>query len=386
MEKWSVVACDQFTDDAEYWRRVNEYVGAAPSTLRMILPEADIGRGDVAERIDRIDETMEEYMRGGIFETHRGAVFYVEREQSGGLKRRGIICALDLTQYDYSPGSGSLIRATEKTVAERIPPRVAIREGAALELPHVVVFIDDAKNRVIEPLSTEKSEMKKLYGFSLMEGGGRIDGWEISERQKARLFSDVGALEENTPMLYAVGDGNHSLAAAKALYEKQREGLSDDEWKKLPSRFALAEIVSLRDPAIIFKSIHRALSGVEPELVLRALRPLCESAETGNIKWMTSGGSGSFSFSDGAALPTRALQDFLDAYVEKNGGSVHYVHGGAALKKLCRDGNTIGFDLPDSGKGELFSLVMERGPLPRKTFSVGRATDKRYYLESRRIR
>lgn len=385
MERWSVVACDQFTENADYWRRVDDYVGGAPSTLRMILPEAEIGRGDVGERIGRIEETMEKYVREGIFEEHRDAMFYVERGQSGGLRRRGVVCMLDLMEYDYSPESGSLIRATEKTVEERIPPRVAIRSGALLELPHIVVFIDDDKKRVIDALSRGKSGMKKLYGFDLMENGGRIDGWEISEDQKQRLLEDVGELEESTPMLYAVGDGNHSLAAAKALFEKQRAGMSESEWKNLPSRYALAEIVSLHDEAIVFKSIHRALSGADPGAVLAALAPLCARG-AGDINWFAGERRGSFSFSDASALPARALQDFLDGYVAANGGRIDYVHGHGALEKLCSGKDTIGFELPDSDKERLFSLVIEHGPLPRKTFSVGRAVDKRYYLESREIR
>ncbi len=393
LAKWSVIACDQYTAQADYWRRVDRIVGDAPSSLRLILPEAHLQEEDIEQDIQKIHETMEAYLDQELFYTCRDAVIYVEREVSGGRKRRGLVCKIDLEEYDYRSGSRALVRATEKTVLERIPPRMKIRQGAPLELPHGMVLLDDTARSVFAPIAERKDDMEKLYGFTLMEGGGRIDGWRLDDAALARLAQDLRYLRTCTELLFAVGDGNHSLAAAKAIYEQDKARTPAGEWEKLPSRWALVEVVSLNDPGVTFLPIHRIVFGVDPMELLEEFGAYYPSALPGEtagghaIRWRYREGSGSFTVTTPQwALAVETLQVFLDDYIKRRGGSVDYIHDLSAVEEMSRQTRTVGFILPEFRRESLFPYVKARGALPRKTFSIGRSRDKRYYLEARAIK
>ena len=398
--KWAVVACDQFTSQPAYWRQAEEVVGDAPSALRLMLPEGELGAADVEGRIRRINAAMDDCLRREQFALHSDAMFYIERTQSDGLIRRGVLAAIDLEHYDFTPGSGALIRATEGTVMERIPPRVRVRENAPLELPHVMLLIDDGERRCIEPLTAER--MEPLYDFKLMLGGGRLRGWRMTGEQQERFAAALSALiapgvmgekyglPDAAPLLFAVGDGNHSLAAAKACYERQKRETAD--WQSLPSRYALAEIVNLHDRSLRFEAIHRVAFDVDPAHLLYSLHrfyPECHEGEgTGHLfsyAWARKTGVMTVP-RPAMQLSVGTLQAFLDDYTARYGGRVDYIHGAAAAKELGRQPGNIGFCLDALKKGQLFKTVMAEGVLPRKTFSMVRAEDKRYYLEARRIR
>ncbi len=400
LNRWAVVACDQFTSQPEYWRRAEEIVGEAPSALRLMLPEGMLGEADVEGRISDINAAMDDYLRRDLFTLHPDAMFYIERTQSDGLIRRGVIAAVDLECYDFTPGSGALIRATEETVMERIPPRVRVRENAPLELPHAMLLIDDPDRRCIEPLTAEY--MEPLYDFRLMLGGGRLRGWKMRTEQQERFAANLCGLTapgvtgekyglpDAPPLLFAVGDGNHSLAAAKTCYEQQKRETAD--WQSLPSRYALAEIVNLHDRSLRFEAIHRVVFDVDPAHLLYSLHrfyPDCHEGEgTGHlITYAWAKKTGVITVPHPAMqLSVGTLQSFLDDYTARYGGRVDYIHGAAATKELGRQPGNIGFCLDALGKDQLFKTVMADGVLPRKTFSMGKAEDKRYYLEARQIR
>ncbi len=403
--KWSVVACDQYTSQPEYWQRVEEYVGRAPSALRMILPESCLEGPNVETDIMDINTTMSRYLREGRFVCHPDALFYVERILDNGKVRRGLIGMVDLEQYDYEPGSGSLIRATEGTVLSRIPPRVAVRKNAPIELPHVMLLADDPQKTVIEPLADQTGEMSLLYDFDLMEGGGRLRGWELNQQQKEQVASALAALadpetfrkryhlgEEQPVLLFAVGDGNHSLATAKECYERQKRFTPQEHWAALPARFALVELNNLHDNSLEFEPIHRVVFGVEPQQLLAAMEAYYPGLIHGEGKghvlryaWGEQQGAVTVP-NPKAQLPVGTLQRFLDDYLQQNPGRVDYIHGAQVARDLARRKDTIAFLLPAMGKEELFPTVIHDGVLPRKTFSMGRAQDKRFYLEARRIR
>ncbi len=403
MTKWAVVACDQFTSQPEYWKAVEAHVGNAPSALRLILPEAELGAEGVEARIAGINAAMREYLRSGVLRAFPNSLFYIERTQSNGRVRRGLIGRVDLEQYDFTPGSGALVRATEGTVLERIPPRVRVRRDAPLELPHVMLLIDDPEGTVIEPLAAEREAMTPLYGFDLQAGGGHLNGWRLTEDQMERVSRGLEALcapeaqarrygvHGASPMLFAVGDGNHSLAAAKACWEEVKKTLPEAEWAGCPARYALAEVVNNHDPALEFEPIHRCLSGVEPEAVLEALRrfyPACiEGRGEGHVlSYVYQNGAGALTVPEPKAqLAVGTLQAFIDAYLAEHPGSVDYIHGDETAAALGQREGCLAFLLPAMGKEELFRTVMADGVLPRKTFSMGNAEDKRYYVEARKI-
>ncbi len=293
MSKWAVVACDQFTSQPEYWEEADRIAGDAPSTLRLILPESKLNDANVDEHIAGINRAMEDYLARDIFKTLEGSIIYIERTQSDGTVRPGLVAAVDLEKYDYTPGSGSLIRATEGTVLERIPPRVRVRKDAPIELPHVMLLIDDPQKICVEPITAAKDSMEVLYDFDLMLKGGHLKGWKLSSQQMddlatalARLSSDK-AMEEKyglggvPPLLFAVGDGNHSLATAKTCYENLKKTTPEDQWADLPARFALVEIENLHDDALKFEAIHRVVFGVEPEKLIAAFLDFYPNAHEG---------------------------------------------------------------------------------------------------------
>ena len=404
--KWSVVACDQYTSQPEYWQRVEEYVGRSPSTLRLILPESCLEGPNVETDIMEINNTMSRYLREGRFVEHPGALFYVERTLDNGKVRRGLMGMVDLEQYDYEPGSSAPIRATEGTVLSRIPPRVAVRKNAPVELPHVMLLVDDPDQTVIEPLADQTDSMQVLYDFDLMERGGHIKGWELTEDQQAQVARALSALadpakfnarygtKDAAVMLFAVGDGNHSLATAKECYERQKRLTPPEHWADLPARYALVELDNLHDASLEFEPIHRLVFGAKPEELLSALMEYYPGAQRGDgadghkLAYVYGETQGVVSVPDPAAqLPVGTLQNFLDWYLARHKGvRVDYIHGADVVRKLAAQPDTVGFLLPAMGKEELFPTVIRDGVLPRKTFSMGEAHDKRFYLEARKIR
>ena len=404
--KWSVVACDQYTSQPEYWQRVEEYVGRSPSTLRLILPESCLEGPNVETDIMEINNTMSRYLREGRFVEHPNTLFYVERTLDNGKVRRGLIGMVDLEQYDYEPGSSAPIRATEGTVLSRIPPRVAVRKNAPVELPHVMLLVDDPDQTVIEPLADQTGSMQVLYDFDLMERGGHIKGWELTEDQQAQVARALSALadpakfnarygtKDEAVMLFAVGDGNHSLATAKECYERQKRLTPPEHWATLPARYALVELDNLHDASLEFEPIHRLVFGVKPEELLSALVEYYPGAQRGDgagghkLAYVYGETQGMISVPHPAAqLPVGTLQNFLDWYLARHKGvRVDYIHGEDVARKLAAQPDTVGFLLPAMGKEELFPTVIRDGVLPRKTFSMGEAHDKRFYLEARKIR
>jgi len=404
MSKWAVVACDQFTSQPEYWEEVERIAGDAPSTLRLILPESHLNGPDVEKDIAAINVAMADYLAKDVFQELADSVIYIERSQSDGEIRHGLVAAVDLEKYDYTPGSNSMIRATEGTVLERIPPRVRVRKDAPIELPHVMLLIDDPKRTCIEPITAAANAMEKVYDFELMMKGGHLKGWKLSDDQINALADALSALatteamEEKyglqgvSPLLFAVGDGNHSLATAKTCYENLKKVTPESEWANLPARYALVEIVNLHDAALKFEAIHRVVFGVDPEKLLAELKKFYPNAYEGQgeghcFAYTWAGGKGYITVPDPKVqLCVGTLQGFLDTYLKANGGEVDYIHGDAVTDELGSKPGNIGFRLPAMGKDQLFKTVIADGVLPRKTFSMGHAEDKRYYVEARKIK
>ena len=406
-ETWAVVACDQFTSQPEYWEEVDKIVGDDPSALRVILPEAQLSDGHTEEHIAKINETMRQYLSDGVFEEHPDSMIYLERIQSDGRIRRGLIGKIDLEEYDYSPDSSSLVRATEGTVLDRIPPRQAVRRDAALELPHIMLLIDDPENTVIGPLADCCGEKGtgccgKLYDFDLMMKGGHATACLLTDEQKKSVSEALEKLAES-PLLFAVGDGNHSLASAKAHYEEEKSKAGPGSENTLLSRYALVEVVNLYDDALEFEPIHRVLFDIDPLALLEDLKKTFPGAhgpaETGEpcahqcphgvhiIRYAHAGAESKVCIpKPPAQLEVGTLQAFLDDYLKKNGGRIDYVHGDEVAIELGKKENCIAFLLPAMDKNDLFRSIIADGPLPRKTFSMGHAEDKRYYIEARRIK
>lgn len=403
MTKWAVVACDQFTSQPEYWQAVEHTVGQAPSALRLILPEAQLNGRDVDGEIEAINTTMECYLEEGRFCTLPKSLLYIERTQSDGKVRRGLVGMVDLEQYDYTPGSGALIRATEGTVLSRIPPRVRVRRNAPIELPHVMLLIDDPEKQVIEPLTNLRGEMEPLYDFDLQQGGGHLKGWKVKDSHMRAVASALEALRtpeameekygmrDAAPLLFAVGDGNHSLATAKQCYEDLKKVTPESQWSALPARYALVEVVNNHDEALAFEPIHRVLFGVDPEEFLAAFQTAYPNAYEGKgpghvIEWIWEGRDVHITVPDPKVqLAVGTLQEVIDAYLQEHPGEVDYIHGEEVTRSLGAKPGNMGFLLPAMGKEQLFKTVMADGVLPRKTFSMGHAQDKRYYVEARRI-
>lgn len=401
MEKWAVVACDQYTSEPEYWADVENITKGAKSAYNLILPEVFLEDSDVDDRIEKIHENMEQYLSDETFEEYKDSLIYIERVQSDGKIRAGIIGALDLEEYDYHKGSDSQVRATEATVVERIPPRLKVRNGAKIELPHIMILIDDREKAVIEPLSDKKENMKKLYDFSLMKNGGAISGYLLSDDMKDKIFEELDkladldkfnekyGLNETSPLVYAMGDGNHSLATAKEYYEQLKRENPDKDLSNHPARYALVEIVNLHSPALEFEAIHRIVTGIDRADILSKMiceLDLTEDKSEQKIQIMQDGQlKDMYIHKPTSKLTVGSLQNFLDKYLAENSGKIDYIHGIDVLKKLSMAEDSVGFILPDMGKEELFPTVICDGALPRKTFSMGHAEDKRFYIEARKI-
>lgn len=399
--KWACVACDQYTSEREYWEAAKEYVKDAPSTLNLMLPEAYLDTE--SEAIPKINAKMREYLDDGTLACHENSMIYLERVQSDGRVRRGIVGAVDLEEYDYNKGSVTLTRATEGTVLERIPPRVAIRRGAALEMPHIMILIDDPDRTVIEPVAAKAGNYEKAYDFDLMAKSGHVTGYFIDKDDFEGINCALaslcaqGAMEKKygvdaPSLLFAIGDGNHSLASAKALYEEIKAEIGDEAAKAHPARFALCEIVNLHDDALEFEPIYRVVFGVDRESFVvdfeKYLSSLCGSAAKQSFELVLGGESKVLTVDNPSAqLPVGTVQDFLDKYIKEHDGvSIDYIHGIDSTKALAQKENSVGILFDGMSKDMLFKTVICDGALPRKTFSMGHAADKRFYIECRRIR
>jgi hypothetical protein len=402
MKKWSVVACDQFTSEPEYWYDVQRIVGNAPSTLNLILPEAFINENDRSDRVAKIKNTMKTYVESGALAQLPRGVVLVERT-FGKRKRKGVMLAIDLDKYDFLPGNKSLIRATEKTVLERIPPRMEVRRGAILETPHAMLLMNDEKDSVIGPLYKKRDSFFKLYGFELMQDGGYLNGWFTDKEEDIQALLDaLGNLKARNEMLFAVGDGNHSLVTAKAIWEEEKERLSPEERETSPLKYALVEVVNLYDPALKFEPIHRVLFGVSPSVCINELVNIFHKrglkariiysrnipAPQPNmhiLPFVTKDTMGRIEIQNPESpLESGTLQDVIDEYLEaKENVTVDYIHGDDVFMELIKQYNTLGFKLPTIAKEELFPFVYRYGILPQKCFSMGDSMEKRYYTECR---
>lgn len=402
MTKWSVVACDQYTSEPEYWNEVKEIVGDTPSTLKLTLPEIYLESDNVEERIKGINVNMENLINSNYFNELTDSMIYLERTQKDGRIREGIIGVVDLEDYNYEIGSQTLIRATEKTVLERIPPRVKVRENALLELPHIMILIDDEKKDIVESLKTKVSDTDKVYDFELMMNGGHIKGYKLNTNIQNEIISKMEALadkeyfenkynvKDKGILLFAMGDGNHSLATAKACYEKLKTTMSEEEYLNNPARYALVEIVNLHSEALEFEAIHRVVFGVNPEHLLSKLKEYYTINEEGNgqkIEYVYKNERKTIYIENPKSnIAVGSLQIFLDEYLKEFGGKVDYIHGEDVTENLGKEDGNIGFILDPMSKGELFRTVILDGALPRKTFSMGHSNDKRFYLEARKIK
>ena len=395
-ENFCVVACDQFTSEPAYWEETESIVGGGYSALRLIYPEIYLNERP-EERINEINRNMREYLEQGVFQEYSNSIIYVERTLMDGRLRKGLVLAVDLEKYDYSPQSSSLIRATEGTIESRLPARIRIRRNAPLELPHIMLLIDDREQTVIEPLAEEG--LTPVYDMPLMQNGGRVKGFLLDEERVFNALSALASpdkqqakysLKEPAPLLlYAVGDGNHSLASAKSYWEGLKKTISPEEAKNHPARYALVELVNLHDSSLVFEPIHRVLFNVQPEKILKALEECCGFASEGQgVEIVFNGQSRFVHFARPAhQLSVGTLQKFLDGVLEEFAGArLDYIHEEETVRDLAaREGN-MGFILSPMSKNELFKAVILDGPLPRKTFSMGSGRDKRYYLEARRIK
>ena len=396
---WATVACDQYTSQPEYWESVEEKVGEQPSTLHTILPEVYLEQSE--ERVPAIHETMERYIKD-VLVKHPNTMLYIEREQSNGKIRRGLVGMIDLENYDYSKGSRSLIRATEGTVLERIPPRLAVRRDAALELPHVMLLIDDPTKTVIEPLAARAKELPRVYEFPLMQGSGAIRAFRVDSVGLGRISSALERLllpeqlanrygEGVAPLLFAVGDGNHSLATAKAAYEEIKAAYGEDA-RTHPARYALVEVVNLHDEALHFEPIYRVLFDVDPNRVLAEMEEYSYSlggdVPAQQVRFLSAKRRGTMHFKHPVEqLTVGTLQTFIDAFLARHPEArVDYIHGAKTVEGLAMQEGAVGFLFEGMSKEQLFPAVMRDGALPRKTFSMGAAADKRFYVECRRIK
>ena len=380
-EKWAVVACDQYTSEPDYWHDVESIVGDAPSALHIILPEIYLS-SDNSARISKINENMQRYLDTDVFDLHENSMIYVERESENTV-RRGIVGLIDLEDYDYRKGADSAIRATEATVLERIPPRVRIRKDAPLEMPHILLLIDDPDRGVIEPLAQDKASFKQAYGFELMKDGGHIDGWFLSDSAVAQVQDALEALiaDKEDKLLFAVGDGNHSLATAKECYNQSKNPLA---------RYALVEVVNIHDESIKFEPIYRVLFDIDAQDFLSKFVAYTEAnggAATQRFTCLTDKGTETIDVKATAKLPVGTLQPFIDEYMKDHPTvRIDYIHGTEVVENLCKQDNTLGLIFDGMQKDELFPAICADGSLPRKTFSMGHAKDKRYYIEARKIK
>ncbi|MBP3600006.1 MAG: DUF1015 domain-containing protein [Clostridia bacterium] len=379
--EWSVIACDQYTSQPDYWAEVKNTVGDKPSAYNIILPEAYLSDDD-SEKIKAINAIMKDYLEKDVFNVYENTMIYCERTLKDGKKRLGIVGLIDLEDYSYIKGADTPIRATEETVIERIPPRVNIRKDALVEMPHIMLLIDDADRTVIEPIAKKSIELEKLYDFQLMQNSGSIKGYKLGADDIVSVQDALAELYNKSEdgLLFAMGDGNHSLASAKECY---RQGIGP--------RYALVEVVNIHDTSLEFEPIYRVLFGVNPETVIGDFLDYCGGEYYGEDaqEFICCFGDTekTVSVKPKGSLPIATLQTFLDEYMKGNYNiKLDYIHGIESTKKLADSANTLGFIFNGMTKSELFTAVSKDGSLPRKTFSMGCADDKRFYLEARKIK
>ncbi len=398
-EKWAVIACDQFSSERIYWDETRRLAGHAPSTFNLIIPECYLEDGDRDERADKANAAMIDVMEKGILNRLEPGFILVDRSTPHAPRRRGLVLAVDLEAYDFSEGSKSPIRPTEGTIRDRLPPRIAVRRGARLDLPHILILIDDPDNLVMNAAEAAAiATAETVYDFELMQDGGHITGRRVPEDSMDSLTTAFETLSRRSDLLFAVGDGNHSLASAREIWrEKKAEGVPANH----PARYALVEVENLHDAGLHFHPIHRVLFGVDSaDLTGYLERTLgAEVAESGNG---SSGGMIGIVNPDGSEvawnirvsegrLAVEPLQDALDTYLENHpDADIDYIHGDDSVRELVgaaadSDRDRLGIILPDLDKGTFFRRITDIGPYPRKTFSIGEAVEKRYYLEARKL-
>ncbi|MBO5407939.1 MAG: DUF1015 domain-containing protein [Clostridia bacterium] len=404
MKLWSVVACDQYTSEPDYWKAVNELTDGKPSTLYVTVPEIYLNDADIEERIAKTNLTMQQYMEDAIFTEHKNTYIYVERTLQNGVKRLGIVGKVDLEDYDYSIGSQTKVRATEGTVVSRIPPRLKVRRDAPIELPHIMLLIDDNAKEIIEPNQKLTDTFEKVYDFELMQNSGHIKGYKMSEEAASRLedklinladihqFNKKYEVEKDSPLVFAMGDGNHSLATAKANYENLKKEIGEEAAKNSPARYALCELVNLHDDSLVFEAIHRVIFDANGDEFIKMLEETYTVSYDADAKgqsfvFVFHGEQKKITITDSKEYLTVAtLQKLLDRFVAEKGGEIDYIHGENVVESLCENPNNFGIILEAMDKADLYKSVILDGALPRKTFSMGDACDKRFYTEARKIK
>ena len=393
LSKWAVIACDQFTSQPEYWDSLDKQISDSPSTLRLILPEAYLGI-DEAEEITKINRYMEAYLHDAILQDSGNCMILVERQTSYVPCRLGLVLAVDLEKYSYAPKSKPLIRATEQTVASRIPPRVKIREKASIEIPHVLLLINDSEEHIIETLYAKRETLEQVYNFDLNMNGGHLRGYKVKDtlaiqNQFNKLISpEYSQKMYNDPqagLLGLVGDGNHSLAAAKTHWENVKKNLTDAEIKTHPARYALVEVENIYDEGLKFEPIHRVVFAADQDFWCGLW-----TLQTGDYHaavYTKTHGARPLHLPKVAPLAIKLIQEYIDNYILTHPGTkVDYVHGMDNLRAVCdKNRDAIGITLPPLSKADLFPYVLKEGVLPRKSFSMGEANEKRYYFESKLI-
>ena len=394
LEDWAVIACDQFTSQPEYWRAVKERVGKKPSAYHIVYPEVELGE-DEQERIASINAHMREYLNGTVFRRFPNAYLYIERTLLDGSVRRGLVGVVDLEEYDFQNGSLSAVRATEETVPARIPARVKVRSEAVLETSHVIMMMDDTKGVVLDWLEAKRASLPLLYSVELMQGGGHIEGRLVRDTDAADLGVRIESYEAESaahfynmgkkPLLYAVGDGNHSLAAAKTCWEALKLREPEVVGTAHPARFAMVELQNLRDDCQKFEPIHRVLTEVSTRALLNEAEDICAPGGL-PVDWQAGERQGML-FLDRARGEMQAAirQPLLDRYLKDHKGKIDYIHEEETALMLSRKADAIAFLLPAIKKDGFFRSIAAGGVLPRKSFSLGHAQEKRYYIECRRI-
>lgn len=401
MGKWSVVACDQFSSQPEYWDALDKSIGNAPSTLRLMLPEAYLDAEKEIEQAERINAKMREYLDAGVFLELPDSYVYVERTLAGGAVRRGLVGALDLEAYDYSQDSSTPIRATEGTIESRLPPRVRVRRSAPLEMPHIMVFVDDEENRLLGQLARRRDNLPKLYDFELSCGGGHIRGWQVTGAEAQAVDAAIDKLSDAetlsgkygdaAPVVFAMGDGNHSLATAKKCWEELKPTLSESERLTHPARFGLVELVNIHDEAITFEPIHRVIFGTDTDEIIDGAGEFwsrrCGAPGREHRIRLVCGDREADLYVPGLTIGELigSAEDFCQSWAADRGGRVDYIHNDDTAESMGRRENCAAILLPKMEKDELFPSIIRSGPFPKKSFSIGHAEDKRYYLECRSL-
>lgn len=404
MNKWAVVACDQYTSEPEYWNDVKALCNDEKSTYNLTIPEIYLNDADIDKRIKNTNLKMKEYIKEDVFTEYKDSFIFVERTLANGVKRLGIIGMVDLEDYDYSKDSQTKIRATEGTVVSRIPPRLKVRCEALIELPHIMMLIDDKECDIIESNENILDTFELVYDFDLMKDSGHIRGFKMSDDAADKLLDKLNALDnlddfnkkykvsKSSPLIYAMGDGNHSLATAKAYYENLKKEIGEDKAKEMPARYALCELVNLHDKSLEFEAIHRVIFDCDGDAFIKALGEKYnlsydENAKGQSFIFVFNGESKKITVTNPEEYLTVAtVQKALDSFTEENGGEIDYIHGDDVVKKLCEDKKNFGIIFDAMDKADLYKSVILDGALPRKTFSMGEACDKRFYIEARKIK